>query len=98
MYRKIHKGDFKCPQWFSSDARGLITKLLDSNPSTRITISKVMESPWFNKSVPKILRSKEELEFRSFDCADDAVMERSARNELRPALKDVLWTSNPTPA
>ncbi|KAI4376751.1 hypothetical protein MLD38_014476 [Melastoma candidum] len=72
MYRKIHKGDFKCPQWFSSDARRLITKLLDPNPSTRITISKVMESPWFNKSVPKILRSKEELEFSAFDCADDS--------------------------
>ncbi|KAI4379331.1 hypothetical protein MLD38_005645 [Melastoma candidum] len=71
MYRKIHKGDFKCPQWFSSDARRLITKLLDPNPSTRITISKVTESPWFNKSVPKILSSKEGLEFNAFDCSDD---------------------------
>lgn len=53
MYRKIYRGDFKCPPWFSSDARRLITKLLDPNPSSRITISKIMESPWFKKSAPK---------------------------------------------
>lgn len=53
MYRKIYRGDFKCPPWFSSDARKLITKLLDPNPSSRISISKIMESPWFKKSAPK---------------------------------------------
>ncbi|MED6131778.1 CBL-interacting serine/threonine-protein kinase 6 [Stylosanthes scabra] len=53
MYKKIYRGDFKCPPWFSGDARRLITKLLDPNPNTRITISKIMESPWFKKPVPK---------------------------------------------
>lgn len=60
MYRKIYKGDFKCPPWFSSESRRLITKLLDPNPSTRITAAKVMESSWFKKSVPKAMRLKEE--------------------------------------
>ncbi|KAJ8528085.1 hypothetical protein K7X08_015536 [Anisodus acutangulus] len=63
MYKKIHKGDFRCPPWFSSDAKKLITKMLDPNPSTRITASKIMESSWFKKSVPKTLRTKEEEEF-----------------------------------
>ncbi|KAM0942692.1 putative protein kinase CAMK-CAMKL-CHK1 family [Dioscorea sansibarensis] len=54
MYKKIHRGDFKCPPWFSSDARRLITKLLDPNPSTRMTVSKLVETPWFKKSsLPK---------------------------------------------
>ncbi|KAM0031225.1 putative protein kinase CAMK-CAMKL-CHK1 family [Helianthus debilis subsp. tardiflorus] len=53
MYRKIYRGDFKCPPWFSSDARRLITKLLDPNPKSRISISKIMDSPWFKKSAPK---------------------------------------------
>ncbi|KAL1335223.1 hypothetical protein HN51_064153 [Arachis hypogaea] len=53
MYKKIYRGDFKCPPWFSGDARRLITKLLDPNPNSRITISKIMESPWFKKPVPK---------------------------------------------
>lgn len=63
MYKKIYRGDFKCPPWFSSDARRLITKLLDPNPSTRITISKIMDSPWFKKTIPKSMVTKEEQEF-----------------------------------
>lgn len=63
MYRKIYRGDFKCPPWFSPEARRLVTKLLDPNPSTRIPISKIIESSWFKKSVPKCLVPKEEQEF-----------------------------------
>ncbi|KAF8035642.1 hypothetical protein BT93_C1618 [Corymbia citriodora subsp. variegata] len=63
MYRKIYRGDFKCPPWFSPEARRLVTKLLDPNPSTRIPISKVMDSSWFKKSVPSSLAPKEEQEF-----------------------------------
>ncbi|XP_057749617.1 CBL-interacting serine/threonine-protein kinase 6 [Arachis stenosperma] len=61
MYKKIYRGDFRCPPWFSGDARRLITKLLDPNPNSRITISKIMESPWFKKPVPKnMLRGMKE--------------------------------------
>ncbi|PPD75698.1 hypothetical protein GOBAR_DD27386 [Gossypium barbadense] len=67
MYRKIYRGDFKCPPWFSPEARRLITKLLDPNPNTRITTSKVMDSSWFKKSIPKTIRTKEELEFEAFN-------------------------------
>ncbi|KAG7942587.1 hypothetical protein I3843_16G111000 [Carya illinoinensis] len=75
LYKKIYRGDFKCPPWFSSEARRLITKLLDPNPSSRITISKIMDSSWFKKSVPNSVRSSnkkaDQLEF------DDAVFEKS---------------------
>ncbi|KAF5742073.1 CBL-interacting protein kinase 9 [Tripterygium wilfordii] len=63
MYKKIYRGDFKCPPWFSGDARRLITKLLDPNPNSRITIAKLMDSSWFKKSVPKSMISKAEMEF-----------------------------------
>lgn len=63
MYRKIYRGDFKCPPWFSSEARRLITKMLDPNPSTRITAAKIMETSWFRKSLPKNLSTKEEQAF-----------------------------------
>ncbi|XP_057415742.1 CBL-interacting serine/threonine-protein kinase 6-like [Lotus japonicus] len=62
MYKKIYRGDFKCPPWFSSDARRLITKLLDPNPNSRITISKIMESSWFKKPVPKSVQARKEEE------------------------------------
>lgn len=63
MYRKIYRGDFKCPPWFSPEARRLVTKLLDPNPNTRIPTSKIMESSWFRKSIPKTVVTKEEQEF-----------------------------------
>jgi len=67
MYRKIYRGDFKCPPWFSTEARRLVTKMLDPNPSTRVSISKITESSWFKKSIPKVLKSKEEQEFASLE-------------------------------
>ncbi|KAG6469734.1 CBL-interacting protein kinase 6-like isoform X1 [Zingiber officinale] len=54
MYKKIRRGDFRCPPWFSSDARRLVTKLLDPNPKTRFTVDRLTGSPWFKKStIPK---------------------------------------------
>ncbi|XP_057969773.1 CBL-interacting serine/threonine-protein kinase 6 [Malania oleifera] len=65
MYRKIYRGDFKCPPWFSSDSRKLVTRLLDPNPNTRITIAKITESSWFKKSAPRSIWTKEEQEFEN---------------------------------
>ncbi|XP_074308034.1 CBL-interacting serine/threonine-protein kinase 12 [Silene latifolia] len=49
MYRKIYKGEFRCPRWFSPDLAKLLMRLLDTNPDTRITLPEVMENPWFRK-------------------------------------------------
>lgn len=49
MYKKIGKAEFKYPNWFSSDARRLITRILDPNPATRISIAKIKENSWFRK-------------------------------------------------
>ncbi|CAL1414935.1 unnamed protein product [Linum trigynum] len=82
MYRKIYRGDFKCPPWFSSESRRLVTKLLDPNPASRITISKVMESSWFRKSIPKTVRSKEEIEFDAFNCEEDESKSEKSKETL----------------
>ncbi|GFP90209.1 cbl-interacting serine/threonine-protein kinase 6 [Phtheirospermum japonicum] len=70
MYRKIYRGDFKCPPWFSPESRKLITKMLDPNPGTRISISKIMDSTWFKKSLLRSLRTKEEQEIVAEDEAN----------------------------
>ncbi|KAL0928912.1 hypothetical protein M5K25_000844 [Dendrobium thyrsiflorum] len=49
MYKKIGKAEFKYPNWFPSDVRRLITRILDPNPATRISISKIKENSWFRK-------------------------------------------------
>uniref|UniRef100_A0A803MVM3 Protein kinase domain-containing protein n=1 Tax=Chenopodium quinoa TaxID=63459 RepID=A0A803MVM3_CHEQI len=51
MYRKVYKGDFTCPSWFSAEARELITRMLDPNPATRITLAEIMESKWFKVDI-----------------------------------------------
>ncbi|VFR02598.1 unnamed protein product [Cuscuta campestris] len=53
MYKKIYRGDFKCPPWFSPEARKLVSKMLDPNPNSRINIAKIMSSSWFKKSIPR---------------------------------------------
>jgi serine/threonine protein kinase len=52
MYRKMQRGDFICPSWVSRDARKLIGRLLDPNPSSRIAVASLLESPWFKKTSP----------------------------------------------
>ncbi|KAL5997846.1 CBL-interacting serine/threonine-protein kinase 20 [Asimina triloba] len=49
MYRKITKGDFKCPHWFSPDVCKLLARILDPNTTTRITTATLLENPWFKK-------------------------------------------------
>ncbi|XP_072974925.1 CBL-interacting protein kinase 18-like [Typha angustifolia] len=57
MYRKIGKAEFRCPNWFSADVRRLLIRILDPNPTTRISIAKIMENPWFRKGLDsKLIR------------------------------------------
>ncbi|XP_022761414.1 CBL-interacting protein kinase 2-like [Durio zibethinus] len=58
MYRKIGKGEFKFPNWFGPEVRKLLSKILDPNPSTRISLAKIMENPWFRTGLdpkPKLV-------------------------------------------
>ncbi|KAF5742346.1 CBL-interacting protein kinase 12 isoform 1 [Tripterygium wilfordii] len=54
MYKKIYKGEFRCPRWFSPELIKLLTRLLDTNPETRFTIPEVMENRWFKKGFKHI--------------------------------------------
>uniref|UniRef100_A0A0A9CDS7 non-specific serine/threonine protein kinase n=1 Tax=Arundo donax TaxID=35708 RepID=A0A0A9CDS7_ARUDO len=54
MYRRMQRGEFLCPPWVSTDARKLIGDLLDPNPSTRIAVAGLVETPWFQKASPPV--------------------------------------------
>lgn len=54
MYKKIYKGEFRCPRWFSPELIRLLTRLLDTNPETRFTIPEIMENRWFKKGFKHI--------------------------------------------
>lgn len=67
MYKKIYKGDFRCPRWFSSDLTQLLSRLLDTNPHTRISIPQIMDNPWFKKDFKQIKFYVEDDRVCSFD-------------------------------
>ncbi|XP_062094739.1 CBL-interacting serine/threonine-protein kinase 14 [Humulus lupulus] len=49
MYRKIYKGEFRYPKWTSPELKRFISRLLDINPKTRITVDEIVKDPWFKK-------------------------------------------------
>jgi 5'-AMP-activated protein kinase catalytic alpha subunit len=53
MYRKISKGEVKFPKWFALEVRRLLSRILDPNLKTRISMAKIMENSWFKKGLEK---------------------------------------------
>lgn len=51
MYKKIYKGEYRCPRWMSPDLRRLLSRLLDTDPATRITVDGILHDPWFKKGL-----------------------------------------------
>ncbi|KAK2996920.1 hypothetical protein RJ639_026610 [Escallonia herrerae] len=60
MYKKIYKGEFRCPKWMSSDLKRFLSRLLDTNPDTRITVDEITRDPWFRKGPYKEMRFYDE--------------------------------------
>ncbi|KAI5649333.1 hypothetical protein M9H77_35338 [Catharanthus roseus] len=59
MYRAIHKRAYDMPDWVSKPARNIIYRLLDPNPSTRLSIEELMKLSWFKKSEKGIKKPEE---------------------------------------
>ncbi|KAJ4903269.1 CBL-interacting serine/threonine-protein kinase 11 [Raphanus sativus] len=56
MYRKIYRGEYRCPRWMSPDLKRLVSRLLDINPETRITVDEILKDPWFVKGGVKPIK------------------------------------------
>lgn len=62
LYHKIGKAEYKCPNWFSFEARRLLARILDPDPDSRISAAKVLESSWCRKGLnSKSVRVKREV-------------------------------------
>lgn len=76
MYRKVFKAEYDFPQWFSTDAKRLISELLVSDPEKRISIPEIMQNPWFQKGFSKpIAISIPEPVGETNDKDDDKIIE-----------------------
>ncbi|ONM60989.1 CBL-interacting serine/threonine-protein kinase 3 [Zea mays] len=67
---EISGAQFTCPSWFSAGAKRLINRILDPNPSTRITIPQVLKDPWFRKGYkPPVFDEKCQTSLDDVDAA-----------------------------
>ncbi|KAK8684797.1 hypothetical protein V6N13_040813 [Hibiscus sabdariffa] len=64
MYRRINKGQFRFPKWTSPDLRRFISRHLDTNPETRITVDEILNDPWFKKDYKEIKFLAEDFELK----------------------------------
>lgn len=51
MYRKISKAEYRCPRAFSGELKDLLFRMLDPDPSTRISISRIKRSTWYRRPI-----------------------------------------------
>ncbi|KAL5225854.1 hypothetical protein ABZP36_012493 [Zizania latifolia] len=51
MYRKIAKAEYRCPRYFSAELKELLYGILDPDPSTRMSISRIKRSTWYRKPI-----------------------------------------------
>uniref|UniRef100_A0A5B6ZCI9 non-specific serine/threonine protein kinase n=1 Tax=Davidia involucrata TaxID=16924 RepID=A0A5B6ZCI9_DAVIN len=64
MYKKIYKGEFRCPKWMSPDLKRFLCRLLDTNPETRITIDEIIRDPWFKKGYKEVKFHDEDFDLK----------------------------------
>ncbi|CAL9234953.1 unnamed protein product [Arabidopsis halleri] len=76
MYKKIYKGEYRFPRWMSQDLKRFISRLLDINPGTRITIDEILKDPWFVKGGLKQIKFHDEID----DCEKDQKVEESVKS------------------
>ncbi|OIT37164.1 PREDICTED: CBL-interacting serine/threonine-protein kinase 12-like [Nicotiana attenuata] len=89
MYKKIYKGEFRCPRWFSPELTRFLRQLLDTNPETRITIQDVMNNRWFKKGFKyvKFYIEDDKLCSVNDDDYDGGVDYSSDRSESEPEME-----------
>ncbi|KAL1560338.1 CBL-interacting serine/threonine-protein kinase 12 [Salvia divinorum] len=91
MYKRIYKGDFSCPRWFSPELIRLVSRMLDANPETRITIPEIMKNRWFKrgfKHVKFYIEDNKLCSVNDENLFDDCLSEQSqSESDSEPEIK-----------
>ncbi|GJM90268.1 hypothetical protein PR202_ga06530 [Eleusine coracana subsp. coracana] len=51
MYRKISKSEYRCPRFLSVELKDLLFRMLDPDPNTRVSISRIKRSTWYRRPI-----------------------------------------------
>ncbi|KAG8483591.1 hypothetical protein CXB51_022467 [Gossypium anomalum] len=96
LYRKISVAEFTCPPWLSLSAMKLITRILDPNPMTRITIPEILQDEWFKKGYkPPVFEEKDDTNLDDVeavfkDSEEHHVMEKRKEEEEQPTTMNAF--------
>ncbi|CAN6552229.1 unnamed protein product [Malus baccata var. baccata] len=84
LYKKISRAEYTFPQWFTEDQKKLISRILDPNPRTRITIPEIIENEWFQQDyVPTYGNdSDEKIYLDDVNAAFDSIEENVAETKI----------------
>ncbi|TYJ18332.1 hypothetical protein E1A91_A09G116400v1 [Gossypium mustelinum] len=96
LYRKISVAEFTCPPWLSLSVMKLITRILDPNPMTRITIPEILQDEWFKKGYkPPVFEEKDDTNLDDVeavfkDSEEHHVMEKRKEEEQQPTTMNAF--------
>ncbi|KAK8697643.1 hypothetical protein V6N13_113783 [Hibiscus sabdariffa] len=91
LYKKISVAEFTCPPWLSFSAMKLITRILDPNPMTRITIPEILQDEWFRKDYkPPVFEEKDDTNLDDVE----AVFKDSEEHHVTEKRKEQPTTMN----
>ncbi|XVF66574.1 hypothetical protein PTKIN_Ptkin10aG0048100 [Pterospermum kingtungense] len=62
MYKKIHRREFRFPSWISKQAKAIIWHLLDPNPDRRMSLTNLMETSWYKRTLTTFKSSNNQHE------------------------------------
>ncbi|TVU22805.1 hypothetical protein EJB05_32524, partial [Eragrostis curvula] len=89
MYRKIHRGEFRCPKWFSKELTMLLRRVLDTNPQRRATADEIMDNEWFKIGFRRFsFRIEDDRSFTCFDLDEGDDVDASSTGSPDPADPD----------
>ncbi|KAK3025972.1 hypothetical protein RJ639_040946 [Escallonia herrerae] len=93
LYKKISAAEFTCPHWISFGAMKLITRVLDPNPMTRITIPEILRDEWFKKDYkPPQFEEKEDTNLDDVEAVfkDSEEYHVTEKKEEQPAAMNAF--------
>ncbi|KAL2502304.1 CBL-interacting serine/threonine-protein kinase 21 [Forsythia ovata] len=75
LYRKLYRAEYKFPQWFTTDQKKLISKMLVPNPIKRVTIAEILEDQWFQTDYEPVMKIKsdENINMDDFQAVFDII-------------------------
>ncbi|KAI4369480.1 hypothetical protein MLD38_017917 [Melastoma candidum] len=87
LYQRIFKGDCQIPSFLSPGAKNLIKRILDPNPSTRITIEGIKSDGWFCESYCPVNMEDEDDSYISDESfSENEVPSEGDRSPRSPTL------------